>query len=217
MELSGKKIAFLGDSITEGHGVACPENIFWNRIAAQTGAICYGYGIGGTRIAKQHTPTNERWDQDFCSRVDTMIPDADIVVVFGGTNDFGHGDAPFGTMADRTNETFCGALHVLYEKLCQRYPDAQLVVMTPTHRCSEDDGGLNESGIRRGGVLADYVEAIRQVAANYSIPVLDLWSVSGIQPKVDILKEKYMPDGLHPNDAGHSRIAQKLIGFLRTL
>ena len=67
------------------------------------------------------------------------------------------------------------------------------------------------------GILADYVEAIRQVAEYYAIPVLDLWRVSGIQPKVDILKEKYMPDGLHPNDAGHELIANKLIGFLNTL
>ena len=217
MELNGKKIAFLGDSITEGAGVACPENIFWNRIARQTGAQCFGYGIGGTRIAKQTVPTDERWDQYFASRVDSMIPDADIVVVFGGTNDFGHGDAPFGSMTDRTDKTFYGALHVLYRKLFERYPHAQLVVMTPTHRLSEEDRDWNELGIRRVGILADYVEAIRQVAEYYSIPVLDLWRVSGIQPKVDILKEKYMPDGLHPNDAGHELIANKLIGFLNTL
>ena len=217
MELNGKKIAFLGDSITEGAGVACPENIFWNRIARQTGAQCFGYGIGGTRIADQVNPTNERWDQNFPSRVDSMIPDADIVVVFGGTNDFGHGDAAFGSMTDRTDKTFYGALHVLYRKLFERYPHAQLVVMTPTHRLSEEDRDWNELGIRRVGILADYVEAIRQVAEYYAIPVLDLWRVSGIQPKVDILKEKYMPDGLHPNDAGHELIANKLIGFLNAL
>ena len=149
--------------------------------------------------------------------MDSKIPDADIVVVFGGTNDFGHGDAAFGSMTDRTDKTFYGALHVLYRKLFERYPNAQLVVMTPTHRLSEEDRDWNELGIRRVGILADYVEAIRQVAEYYAIPVLDLWRVSGIQPKVDILKEKYMPDGLHPNDAGHELIANKLIGFLNTL
>ena len=217
MELNGKKIAFLGDSITEGHGTSDVRNTFWNLLARRTGAQCYGYGIGGTRIARQQKPTDERWDQDFVSRVDGMIPDADIVVVFGGTNDFGHGDAAFGTMNDRTPDTFCGALHVLYQKLYERYPEAQLVVMTPTHRLSEDEGDWNERGIRRVGVLADYVEAIRQAAAYYSIPVLDLWRVSGIQPKIPALQERYMPDGLHPNDAGHARIADKLQGFLQAL
>ena len=132
MELKGKKIAFLGDSITEGAGVSDKSNIFWNILGQQTGAQVYGYGIGGTRIARQHKPSAcARWDLDFISRVDSMIDDADIVVVFGGTNDFGHGDAPFGVMSDRTNDTFYGALHVLYQKLCQRYPSAQIVVMTP--------------------------------------------------------------------------------------
>lgn len=32
MELKDKKIAFLGDSITEGHGVSEEKNIYWNRV-----------------------------------------------------------------------------------------------------------------------------------------------------------------------------------------
>ncbi len=217
MELKGKKIAFLGDSITEGAGVADRANIYWNRVATKTGAECYGYGIGGTRIARQKVPTNPRHDSDFGSRVDSMIPDADVIVVFGGTNDFGHGDAPFGSMADRDNDTFYGALHMLYRKLQERYPNAQIVVMTPTHRLSEDNGVWNELGVRRPGKLLDYVNIIREVAAYYSIPVLDLWNVSGIQPAVNAMKDRFMPDGLHPNDAGHEKIADKLIGFLNTL
>ncbi len=217
MELQGKKIVFLGDSITEGSGVADKENIYWNRVAKMTGAACFGYGIGGTRIARQKVPTNPRHDSHFDSRVDSMIPDADIVVVFGGTNDFGHGDAPFGTMADRDDTTFYGALHTLYRHLYEQYPAAQLVVMTPTHRLGEDNGIWNELGVRRSGNLADYVAIIREVAAYYSIPVLDLWQVSGIQPTVPVLKETYMPDGLHPNDAGHAKLAEKLVGFLTSL
>ena len=139
MELNGKKIAFLGDSITEGHGTSEVRNTFWNLLARRTGAQCYGYGIGGTRIARQQQPTDERWDQDFISRVDGMIPDADIVVVFGGTNDFGHGDAAFGTMADRTPDTFCGACHYLFRELKVNFPQAEIVVATPMHRCREDD------------------------------------------------------------------------------
>ena len=217
MELKGKKIAFMGDSITEGFGTSNPENIFWNQIARRTGALCYGYGIGGTRYARQRVPSTPREDMDFVSRVDSMIPDADIVVVFGGTNDFGHGDAPFGTMSDRTNDTFCGALHVLYQKLYERYPEAQPVIMTPTHRINEDERDWNKFNLRRAAPLSDYVNAIRMVAEYYSIPVLDLWSVSGLQPRVPGVKEQYAPDGLHPNDAGHTLIANKLIGFLETL
>ena len=217
MDLAGKKIAFLGDSITEGCGTSSLEHTFWNVLGQKTGAQVFGYGIGGTRIAPQRVPSDPRADQDFISRVDSMIPDADVVVVFGGTNDFGHGDAPFGTRGDQTSETFCGALQVLFTKLYERYPAAQLVVMTPTHRLSETDSVMNEFGVRRSGNLRTYVQAIRDAAEDFAVPVLDLFRVSGIQPSVPALREAYMPDGLHPNDAGHAKIADKLIGFLQTL
>lgn len=218
MELKNKKIAFLGDSITEGYGAADPKNIFWNVIARRSGAECYGYGIGGTRITPQINPSADpNWDRYFASRVEDMIPDADAVVVFGGTNDFGHGDAPMGTLGDRTERSFCGAFHLLLEKLIRRYPQAQIVVMTPLHRDGENQIGVNEIGLRREIPLEGYVDAIIAISGYYGIPVLDLYRVSGLQPAVPVLKERYMPDGLHPNDLGHSRIADKLMGFLSIL
>ena len=60
MELQGKKILFLGDSITEGHGTSAPEYIYWNVVGQLTGAACKGYGIGGTRIARQAARTLRR-------------------------------------------------------------------------------------------------------------------------------------------------------------
>ena len=195
------------------------EHTYWNEVARRTGAECYGYGISGTRIAVQHqVPSpNPRYDLYFGSRVEEMRPDADVVVVFGGTNDFGHGDAPLGDMESREEETFYGALHMLLTKLIEKYPEAQIVVMTPLHRLNEEDARFSSRGIRRVGKLEVYVNAIQQVAAFYSVPVVDLYRTSGLQPRVPVLKEKYMPDGLHPNDAGHIRIAEKLIGFLGTL
>lgn len=218
MELKNKRIGFLGDSITEGHGVADPNNIFWNRIAQQTGAVCFGYGIGGTRIAPQHSAEDEpAWKRHFASRVEEMEEDLDVIVVFGGTNDFGHGDAPLGTPADRDESTFYGAYHVLLQKLIRRYPAADIVVMTPLHRLTEADCTFNEFGVRRQTNLEGYVNAVLNVAAVYGIPVLDLFRTAGMQPSMPVLKEMYMPDGLHPNDTGHARIAQRLIGFLNTL
>ncbi|MCI5649402.1 MAG: SGNH/GDSL hydrolase family protein [Fusicatenibacter sp.] len=218
MELQGKKIAFLGDSITEGVGTSSVEHVYWKVVERLSGANCYGYGISGTRIAPQRMPSEEpSFDRYFDSRVDDMIPDADVIVVFGGTNDFGHGDAAFGTMDDRTGETFYGALHLLLLHLINRYPTAQLVVMTPLHRCSEDENSYNEWGIPRQGKLLRYVDAICEAAAFYGIPVVDLYRTCSIQPRVPVLMERYMPDGLHPNDAGNELIAKRLLGVLKTL
>ena len=221
MDLKGLKINFLGDSITEGHGVSGVENTYWNLLKKNEG-LCEarGYGISGTRFAKKKVPSvKERWDLDFIQRYPDMDDDADAVVIFGGTNDFGHGDAPLGEMSDRTPYTFYGACHTLFEGIINKYPEATVVVMTPLHRIQEDNprgDGLkkDDEGL---APLSSYVEIIKEVAQYYSLPVLDLWSMSGIQPKVQIIREKYCPDGLHPNDEGHKLIASRLAGFLKSL
>lgn len=213
MNLKGLKINFLGDSITEGHGCSDLENNkFTSLIAAEYGAITRCYGIGGTRLARQTKPSEwPRHDLDFPSRVAEMDPDADVVVVFGGTNDFGHGDAPFGDFSDRTAETFCGALHELYTSLLEKYPEATIVVITPLHRATEAVPNMH------GKVLKDYVDMIRRAAEYYSLPVLDLYAAYGVQPAVPVMMEKFMPDGLHPNDAGHVILANKIVKFIESL
>ena len=216
MELKGTKINFLGDSITEGAGTSSHDKMFTMLIEREYGAICQNYGIGGTRIARQKTPTEEKWDRDFISRVPEMDNDADIVVVFGGTNDFGHGDAPLGTMNDRTPYTFYGALHCLYTALVEKYPDVPVVILTPLHRWNEDSP-KGDNKPETVGTLKEYVNIIREVAEYYSLPVLDLFKESGLQPKIPVIQQKYVPDGLHPNDDGNAILAHKIARFLETL
>ncbi len=216
MELKGTKINFLGDSITEGAGTSSPDRMFTMLIEREYGAICQNYGIGGTRIARQKTATVEKWDRDFISRVPEMDADADIVVVFGGTNDFGHGDAPLGTMSDRTPYTFYGALHCLYTALTEKYPDVPVVILTPLHRLNEDSP-KGDNKPEPVGTLKEYVNIIREVAEYYSFPVLDLYKESGLQPKVPVIQQKYIPDGLHPNDDGNAILAHKIARFLEML
>lgn len=217
MNIQNKKILFLGDSITEGYGPQDIENVYWKRLERSCGCISVGYGISGTRIARQQKPSPDpREDQYFRSRVASMDPDADVVVVFGGTNDYGHGDAAIGCFDDRTDDTFYGALHNLYSDLIAKYPTAQLVVLTPLHRVEENQP-YNTWGFRNVGCLEDYVNIIMEVAGYYGIPVLDLHRMSGIQPEVPALREAYAPDGLHPNDAGHALIHSRLKNFLEKL
>ncbi len=221
MELRGKKLVFLGDSITEGYSPSCPEDVYWNVLARRTGAICKNFGISTTRIARQQNPRDEvaaPWDhQHFSTRVDQLDEDADAVIVFGGTNDFDHGDAPLGTFDDRTLDTFYGALHTLCIQLLERYPTKEIVFLTPLHRVGED----SPSTQKRNGCaplrLVDYRNAILDVAEYYSLPVLDLYAVGGMQPRVPIVQQTMIPDGLHPNTLGHARIASRLEGFLRSL
>ena len=222
MELKGKKINFLGDSITEGHGTSGPDAVYHQVLKARAGlAEARNYGIGGTRIARQTTwvadGENTKHDLDFQMRAPMMDPDCDAIVVFGGTNDFGHGDAPLGDFDSRDPYTFYGGCHLLMQMLLEQVPDKRIVFMTPLHRCNEDriiDGVMSPEPTDH---LSTYVNALQEVAAYYALPVLDLFRMSGIQPNVPIIKEKYCPDGLHPNDEGQKKIADVLEGFLKAL
>ena len=89
--------------------------------------------------------------------------------------------------------------------------------MTPLHRTNE----LNPRGDgwkpTDVGTLSTYVDILKSVAAEYSIPVLDLFATSGMQPRIEEQRIAFMPDGLHPCDLGHKRIAARLAAFLKSL
>ena len=216
MERKGKKFLFLGDSITAGVGASNENNVYWKLLERNDGCIVKGYGISGTRIANQQMETQNTLNLYFRTRLAEMDNDADVVVVFGGTNDYGHGDAAMGSFSDRTDDTFYGALHNLYQDLINKYPTARIVILTPLHRLNENNY-YNENGIRCVGTLSDYVEKIKEVAKYYSFPVLDLYSLSGFQPDIECNKNLYLPDGLHPSDLGYERIYNLLKEFLKSL
>lgn len=215
MELKGKKALFLGDSITEGVGASKPENAFWQVLGRNTGLEVKGYGVGGTRIARQTQKSgNPRWDLDFNLRAAEMDKEADIICVFGGTNDYGHGFAPIGTENDTSVYTFLGAVNTLFTYLQSTYPDAFIFVMTPLHRLRENN--LRGDGYKPQGLpLSGYVDLIRKAAERFSLPVLDLYRDSGINPNIDAIRQKYLPDGLHPSDLGHAKLAKMIEAFLR--
>ena len=95
-----------------------------------------------------------------------------------------------------------------------RCPKAQVVIVTPIHRHSEDFIAVRPDGEY---VLADYVAMIKSVAEYFSLPVLDLWATSGIQPNIPANMQKYAPDGLHPNDAGHKRLFEAFDRFIKQM
>ena len=217
MDLQGKKIAFLGDSITQGAGASAPENkyveVFKSSCMLKE---AYNHGIGGTRIAKQKKPSLDPvWDKDFISRVDELEEDVDAVVVFGGTNDFGHGDVPIGVLGDTSEDTFYGCCHILMTSLIKKYPNIPIVFLTPLHRVTENEL-VNEIGLDRVP-LESYAAAIREMANRFSLPVLDLFAMSGMQPLVSEQNELYFSDGLHPNDTGHKKVARMLETFMKNL
>lgn len=220
-KFQGKTFLFLGDSLTEGVlGTTSKNNRYTDVFARLSGATAYTYGIGGTRIAYQTNPTlhKPRHDIYFASRIRDMRAEADYVVVFGGSNDLAEGDAPLGTFGDTKPTTFYGALHDLYTRLREKYPQATLIAITPIHRLNDEGDFINKAGVQRIGGMKAYANAIKQVAEAFNVLVLDAYSNWKIDPNnEEHLKTYFCADNLHPNDAGHQYIANRFLEFMENL
>ena len=204
------KINFLGDSITQGAGASCEATKYVSVVGQILNCEVRNYGIGGTRIAKQTLPSD--YDQDFLGRIDKMNNACDIVIIFGGTNDFGHGDAPLGEMEDDTEYTFYGALKSAIRKVKEKYPNSYFMMITPLHRTCENNPKGEGLKQKESALLSEYVAAIKEVTNIYNIPTLDLFNDKDFK-----LDNPFWlsADGVHPNDEGHRLLGEKIYDFLR--
>ena len=209
----GKRIGFLGDSITQ-----FAEYV--NSYASLTGCTAVNYGVSATHMAKSSSSDTNAFERRYSS----MARNLDMVIVFGGTNDFGHTTtAAFGEFSDGTKSskyTFYAGLHRLFKGLKTRYPNIPVVVMLPIHHGTEidqkeyiinSDNTITEgTNATTGRTFREYVNAIREVAAYYSLIVLDAYSYSGLTPMTEIgaSNRKFFRDGLHLNEAGGLRLAR---------
>ena len=211
MKLEGLTINFLGDSITEGFGTTSSDKAFHQIIKEKYNMKhAYNYGVGGTRIARQLVPelVSTKWDLSFELRAEIMDRNADVVVVFGGTNDYGHGDAPFGELDSEDIYTFCGALNSLIKKLKKDFPGKRIIFMTPIHRLCETNPSQPE-----GKILSDYAEAIVTICKKHELDIIDLFKINPLDPA----DKELVPDGLHPSDKGHSVLAEVVAAELLKL
>ena len=225
MNIKGFKVNVLGDSIAEGIGVNDMENC---RVDNWLAKACHlsevrNYSVSGTRLAHQIHPTDKpHYDLCFCGRAFCMDHDADMVIVYGGVNDYFHGDAPFGEVGDTTPATYCGGVYYLMNYLRQTYGDKPVIFLTParTFLRKQVDDRVVSSHYRKlpgGKPLIAYADAILETAKLFDIPVLDLYRDLGLDPHDPECFDTYTTDGLHFNDAGHVVLAKKLKAFIDAL
>lgn len=208
------KINFLGDSITEGAGASAHEKRYSTLACKMLGAEESNYGIGGTRIAKQVKRTNNPDDDVFMCRAVKMPKDADFTFVFGGTNDYGHGDAKLGVFEDRDDYTFYGAFHNLVAYMVSSFPKNKLCFILPIPRYGQDNPYGDGSKDEPIAPMSAYIEAEKEVLAYYGVEYLDLSNKFCI-PTTQQDDGNWYKDGLHPNDAGHEILARQIVGYLK--
>lgn len=220
MKLEGKIIDFLGDSITEGVGVIDKENNRFDSILLKECNLkkVNNYGVGGTRIAHQTFPSEKpRHDLEFCGRAFDMDPSADIIVVYGGINDYFHGDAPFGSYEDTKRTTFCGSVYWLCNFINETYPGSLHIFIAPARTAGDllpSTSWRKPATAKEHRPLKDYVDAIMTIASKCGFKTLSFYDELGLDPNDASIKEKYTMDGIHFNDLGHHIIAEKIKEFL---
>lgn len=212
MPYANKKITFLGDSVTSGGTTSNGKQAFSyvDYLKDYLGAEITNKGLSGSVITEGNI---ENQTQSFVSR-SNQIQDQDFVTIFGGINDFWF-NSPLGSMRDSSDnvETFYGALKFLVENLSKKNPNAHFLFVTPLKECKEGAPHTYEDNNkfvlyknRAGFTEEDYVNAIKEVAAYYSVPVLDLFNSSNMNPYIESQRQ-YFADDLHPNQLGAQRLA----------
>jgi|GEM_PF-579095 len=219
--LKKKKIACLGDSITEG---AKANGWQWHRYIDKyfkengVETTIVNLGIGGTSVCTSSYVSASL--QPFVNRLNTIPTDVDVIVIFGGTNDWGN-NATLGAISDTGTETFYGAYKHMLEWFANNRPNAKILTITPLKRYYRGytSTWTNAQTTRntKGQLLQDYVRAVKEVSEMYAIPCVDLHNESGLNPVLDIVRTKYMEDGLHPTAEGNKKMYPIILNKLKPL
>lgn len=229
--LYGKKVLFIGDSIT--------DMAYWvNWFVKLTGCIAYNRGVSGTTYTKNDVVLNS-----FCERLDKehnnnqndkgqgfpSPENVDLIIILGGVNDFGRQSYINGKYGDIKeaidNTTFCGALRYFFKGLKEKYTDTPIYVLSMLHTYSdstyslwseinyEDDDDTKSYTVNttsEGKTFYDYKNAIEEVSKMYGIEYIDMFRC-GFSALITSEREKYYEDGLHPNELGGYIMAMYVI------
>lgn len=231
----GAKVAYLGDSITDPNTLP-DDTKYWGFLEEWLGITPYVYGVGGHQwfhIPGQADRLIEERGEDF-----------DAIMIFVGTNDY-NSSVPLGewyseemvivnadgNMVERTRrtpvfgwDTFRARINTVVDALKRKFPKKQIVLLTPIHRAyawfSDDNVQPAEDICNGCGEYLDaYVEAVKEASAIWSVPVIDIYSLSGLFP-MHKEQKMYFPGGtdwLHPNEEGHRRLAHCIMQQLSVI
>lgn len=199
----GKGVGFLGDSITNTGNYIAP-------LLSRTGMRqIANYGVPGQGVRTMADSLN-------ATTVDAM----DFISILGGTNDYG-GNRRLGTIADAradyddaTVKSFYYDVFYVLNKIYTLKPSVRVMFSTPMKRGAFESQPVYPAANSAGFTLPQYVQAIREVCALFSVPVCDLFAESGINLYNLSL---YTGDNLHPNAAGGELIARRMASVVNML
>lgn len=123
-----------------------------------------------------------------------------------GLNDYFGGHPVDNPQDSIDTTTYAGALRVGINKLQTAYPDAEIILMTPNFVSIFNNGTDPMSEI--GSILTEYVNAAETIANNMNITCLNNYADLGINPST---APSLLEDGVHLNETGRFRLAERII------
>jgi hypothetical protein len=169
-----KRLAFFGDSITDEGSSA-------------TWAASLCTYLGATKALNDARSGTMMYDA-LDNTISTTFNNVDAAVVFYGTNDYGN-NTTLGAVGNAAGSgTFYAQIKLIIETWLGWKPTLKIIFVTPLQRTAAP-------AVSAGQTLLQYVNAIKEVAALYACPVLDLHLQSGLNA---INASTLTSDGLHP-------------------
>lgn len=130
--------------------------------------------------------------------------EATVITLAYGSNDF-TGNVPIGQNSDTSYTTFKGAINYVLQRLMFNFPNAKVMLVTPTWRMvggfEGDDSDTVPNG--NGNYLIEYADAMIALGALNHVPVLDLYRNSGINRHN---ARAMLADGTHPTPNGYNHL-----------
>lgn len=202
----GKKICAYGDSVTE-------QNKWQSFVSSYFNCSFYNRGVGGTTVTQINSSTNHMSGD---TRIETIPTDSDVVLVFGGHNDWSSASINMGDIkTDALSESvsFKSAFALMLKKIQTRCPNAKIITMTPVGgRTEEASINQDKQFYIRDLCMTDFANAVKEISAYYGIPCIDINANSGINT---LNHTTYIADVIHPNVEGGKLIANEVINGLK--
>lgn len=200
-KLANKKWLVIGDSISDKN-ITATSKWYFDYIAENTGIIPVNDGRSGSGYSKNSSGIAK--NVKIPDRISQLPTDVDVITILAGINDCGTNGTPteLGTIEDSTTTTFYGAVNVTISLIKAKYPETPFGIISflPYY----DSGAVQQARV-------DALEAVCK--ANF-IPFLNLYNSCGFYIKDNNFKSSFVPDGIHPNEYGHARLAPKIQQFL---
>ena len=200
------KISFLGDSITYGYGLQTEEK-FVTILEKRFGVSINNQSVSGSEIS-----TADGLADSFVKRVENITA-CDICFVFGGTNDYWHGNVEIN---GNSNDTLEGGLKAVLTYLYETVGVHQVVVVTPFKQYFQSHYGI---GYDKGhGTLTDFVNKIIDVAKYFGADVIDLFNGNNIEaiPETPVRTARLLQDGVHPTAIGNYVLANIFTEYIKS-